>query len=593
MGTTTGVGPVPRRLTPIFRDKDELSASHDLGGELTAALRDSMFLLVICSPASARSKWVTEEILAFKRLYGESRVLALIVAGRPRASDRPGEEDQECFPRTLRHVVGHDGDLSAEIAHPIAADIREGQDSRQLAKMKLIAGLTGIRLDDVVQREAQRRMRRLAYITAASVTGMVVAGGLALYANVQRTEAEHQRHVAEEETVAARAANDFLIGTFRLTNPAKENPRTVTALTILDRGATRVRKELASQPDTEARMLTTVGAAYNNLGLSAEARDLLEQSRPELSRAGEQGARALDQLSYAYIKLGRLDAAMAVLNDAHRQMTRVNSRSVEIMAELEQTKAAIQLADGKPEAAVLSSDRALALFGAARSAPPKSVAQTLKVKGKALSDDGRFGEADAALAKALEIYRESGGDDDLRTGESWLDLALNDLANGNLSQADVRVQKALFVLRHVLDSGNPVLADAISIQGQIYQGEQKLAPAAASLGEAIAIYKAAYGHPHYNIGITLVYLALVESDLGHTAQALADLDEAKHNYDVSYGKLHPNHGDLLVNRARVLAHAGRRKEAAESCAAGIKILDQTLGADAAFTKANVEICAKL
>ena len=211
----------------------------------------------------------------------------------------------------------------------------------------------------------------------------------------------------------------------------------------------------------------------------------------------------------------------------------------------------------------------------------------------AQSDDGQFVAADATLSKALELYRQAVGDDDLATGKAWATLALNDLAAGNLSRAETRVAQALAIERRVLDGGNPALADAISMQGQIFQGEHKLEPAAVALREAIAVYKAAYGHPHYQIGITLVYLALVDSDLGHTAQALADLDEAKHNYDVSYGKLHPNHGDLLVNRARVLAHAGRRKEAGADCAAGLKILGQTLGADAAFTKANVEICAKL
>ena len=552
-----------------------------------------MFLLVICSPASAKSKWVAEEILAFKRIHGESRVLALIVGGRPRASDRPGEEDQECFPRTLRFVVGADGELSDEIAHPIAADIREGQDSRQLAKMKLIAGLTGLRLDDVVQREAQRRMRRLAMITGASVAGMVIAGGLALYANFQRIEAEHQRRVAEQETAAAVAANDFLIGTFRLTNPAKENPRTVTALTILDRGAARVRRELSGQPETESRLLATVGAAYNNLGLSAEASRLLESARPDLRRAGVQGARTLGVLAYAHIQEGRMDAALATVDQAERQLKSEKSANPEFMAELEQTRATILFANGDPKAGLAAADRALALFQAAPNVPAKSVARTLMSKGMAQSDDGQFVAADATLSKALELYRQAVGDDDLATGKAWATLALNDLAAGNLSRAETRVAQALAIERRVLDGGNPALADAISMQGQIFQGEHKLEPAAVALREAIAVYKAAYGHPHYQIGITLVYLALVDSDLGHTAQALADLDEAKHNYDVSYGKLHPNHGDLLVNRARVLAHAGRRKEAGADCAAGLKILGQTLGADAAFTKANVEICAKL
>ena len=56
VGKLTSVGKVPRRLRPIFRDREELPASGDLSAELSAALRQSMFLVIICSPASARSR---------------------------------------------------------------------------------------------------------------------------------------------------------------------------------------------------------------------------------------------------------------------------------------------------------------------------------------------------------------------------------------------------------------------------------------------------------------------------------------------------------------------------------------------------------
>lgn len=54
MGQPTPYGPAPRRLTPIFRDRSDLSAAGDLSGEL-GALRDSLFLIVVCSPAAAKS----------------------------------------------------------------------------------------------------------------------------------------------------------------------------------------------------------------------------------------------------------------------------------------------------------------------------------------------------------------------------------------------------------------------------------------------------------------------------------------------------------------------------------------------------------
>ena len=84
----------------------------------------------------------------------------MIVAGEP------GHADNECFPAPLRFALDANGELTDQIAHPIAADIREGKDGRQLGKLKLVAGLTGLRLDDVVQRETQRRTRRLVVVAS-------------------------------------------------------------------------------------------------------------------------------------------------------------------------------------------------------------------------------------------------------------------------------------------------------------------------------------------------------------------------------------------------------------------------------------------
>ncbi|MDZ4373915.1 MAG: toll/interleukin-1 receptor domain-containing protein, partial [Phenylobacterium sp.] len=241
VGKVTAVGEVPRRLRPIFRDREELPASGDLSAELTAALRGSMFLVVICSPAAAASRWVNEEILQFKRVHGEGRVLALVVDGEPNASAAVGREHRECFPHALRFRMGPDGELSQTPAEPIAADFRREADGPRLATQKLIAGLTGLKLDELVQRETQRRIAQMTAVATGAMVGMVVTGGLAFYANSLRIEANRQRTIAQHEAAAARAAADYLVGTFELSNPATENPRTITALTILDRSAERAR----------------------------------------------------------------------------------------------------------------------------------------------------------------------------------------------------------------------------------------------------------------------------------------------------------------------------------------------------------------
>jgi MTH538 TIR-like domain (DUF1863) len=191
IGKETAIGPVPRRLTPIFRDRDELAASGDLSAGLKDALAAAQFLIVIASPAAAKSVWVNEEVRTFKQVHGEGRVLTVIAEGEP------GGGDAECFPPAVAFRVGRDGVISTERAEPIAADLRPDGDGKRLAKLKLIAGLTGLKLDDLVQREAARRQARMMWLAVAASVLALVMTGLTVVAVRARGEAEHQRAEAD------------------------------------------------------------------------------------------------------------------------------------------------------------------------------------------------------------------------------------------------------------------------------------------------------------------------------------------------------------------------------------------------------------
>jgi tetratricopeptide (TPR) repeat protein len=596
----TAVGTVPRRLHPIFRDRDELPASSDLGAELMAALQRSMFLIVICSPAGAKSHWVDQEILHFKRMHGEGRVLALVVGGIPAASDKDPDSPDEAFPRSLRYRLGEDGELSDVRSEPLAADLRQGGDGKRLAKLKLVAGLTGLRLDDLVQREAQRRTERLALVTAASLSGMVLTGGLALYANarrieanLQRNEANRQRIIAQKEAKAAKAASDYLVGTFELSNPAKENPRTITALTILGRSAERARQELSGQPDIQARLLATLGRAYNNLGLFPESRSALEPSMPQIQAAGPDGSDALLVLATTYLQQSQFEDALNTVKRAEHLLGPDVTQHAATRAAAAALRGRILTQTSDVKRGLAAFDQALAFYKAAPDAAPTDVARALDNRGLLLSDDGQYKAAEQSLRQSLDLYTRYVGENELRTGQVWFALAENSMQANELPTALTQIGRSLAIERKVLETDNPILADSLSLQGQIYQGLGRLPEAERSLRESIAIYKRAYGKPNYPIGIAEVYLGLVQSARGDSSGALATLDDARHNYDVGYGKLHPNHGDLMVNRAKVLAKAGRMREADASCAKGIEILKQTLGPNESFTKSSEADCAKL
>lgn len=198
IGRETGTGLVTARVGKVFRDRDELAVSADLSGEINEALKSTQFLVVLCSPASAKSPWVNQEIINFKRLKGDGSIISVIVDGEPYASTTPGQEGHECFAPALRFQVNDDGTVSDRPAEPIAADMRPHADGKRLAKLKVIAGLLGVGLDELVQRENQRRQRRLALLSAASVAGMVVMSGLTWNAVTSQQLAEERRVRAED-----------------------------------------------------------------------------------------------------------------------------------------------------------------------------------------------------------------------------------------------------------------------------------------------------------------------------------------------------------------------------------------------------------
>jgi tetratricopeptide (TPR) repeat protein len=196
-GKLTETGIIPKRLAPIFRDRHELAAAADLGAEIREALAGSRFLVVLCSPSAARSKWTNAEIDAFKRARPDGCVIAAIVAGEPFASELAGRENEECFPPALRQRYDRRGRPTTRRAEPLAADLREPGDGRRLGLLKIVAAMLGVGLDDLVQRDSLRRQRRLAVIAAASLAGMLVTSSLAVIAMEARDTATEQRRQAE------------------------------------------------------------------------------------------------------------------------------------------------------------------------------------------------------------------------------------------------------------------------------------------------------------------------------------------------------------------------------------------------------------
>lgn len=273
VGRSGPQGRIEKRLGKFFRDRVDLGAHHDLGTEIREALEQSAALIVLCSPHSAGSKYVNEEIRYFKSLGRGAQVFAAIIAGEPHAAGKPGlSASDECFPRALVYRIGSDGALTdePEAVEPIAADLRDKKDGLENGALKLIAGLLDIGLDDLVQREkhAEARRRRQAYAISA-VMGVLAIGagaaGVVAYLNGEKVKSQA---ITLEENYETLAANKIEIEAraAELAVQLRQNQALTTRITSV----VGELSETAGQDDTvpERLLFLSFGA---RLGVSASA----------------------------------------------------------------------------------------------------------------------------------------------------------------------------------------------------------------------------------------------------------------------------------------------------------------------------------
>jgi len=580
VGTPSAFGPVPRRLPPLFRDRDELPASGDLGTELRGALAASRFQIVLCSPRAAASKWVNEEILSFKRVHGENRTLALIVGGEPYTGD-----ERECFPPALRFKLGPDGQLSDDPAEPIAADIRPGKDGRRLALLKLLAGLSGTQLDGLVRRDAARRQRRLMIVTGASLTVAVVTIGLAIYAEAQRREAVRQRQLADRSL-------EFLVGTFAIANPATENPRTITALTVLDRASKRAAVELGDEPAVSARLLRTTGEIYFNLGLQAEAEHDLRKALALEPARSEGRARALLKLASLAGRRSDTRAMVGLIDQAEVAFDRRAANMRDLAAQAQGLRGRAAYLEGRYAAAASLYAEAAGNFAELDGDFREERGQLLMNEAEALIQLRKPAEAKTRHVAATALYISKFGTNDVHTAVAINNEALGDVEAGQYANAEKNLARANAIFERVLEPDHPSIATSQIMMGRVRAKRGNLAGALAAFDRARAIFARLYGADNAAVGDVDFYAGEALGQAANLPAALQRFANTKRIYDASYGPDDPDQAELLLARSRAFAAAKRQAEARQNCEAGLA-LQIRLKSAADLIAATRKSCAAL
>ena len=172
-------------LRPVFFAPTDIQPGG-LSEELKSRLREARNLIVICSPSSARSPWVGEEIRYFHSLGRSAHIHCFIVDGRPGS----GDPQTECFHPVLNEL-GVPEILGANIHEKIY--LRPSL-NRERAYVQMISKLLGIEFDTLWNRHRRIRRRQSASIVAGGVlvTGVIVSAllyGAPLDLSIQFMEA--------------------------------------------------------------------------------------------------------------------------------------------------------------------------------------------------------------------------------------------------------------------------------------------------------------------------------------------------------------------------------------------------------------------
>jgi tetratricopeptide (TPR) repeat protein len=463
VGRETSVGQVPARVTPVFRDRDELHAGADLKASVQEALSRSRWLIVVCTPDAARSPWVNREIIEFKRLRGERHVLALIARGEPFASDMPGREAEECFPPALRRALNDDGQPEGEPLEPIAADMRKHGDGPQRAMLKLLAGMVGVGFDDLVRRDMQRRVRLLSAVAGASVVGVLGFALLAVMAVRARNEAQHQRLQAE-------GLIEFMLGDLR----KKLEP--VGRLEVLDSVGEKALAYYGSQEASNldatalghrSRAMHLIGEIRDLRGNPAEAQAAFEQAAATtaqlLAKAPNDGQRIFDHAQslfwVGYAAWKRADGKTAEARfreylELSERLSATDPANLDWRSEVAfgyVNVGMVQLDTGRPAVALASLERAGALLGELVLSRPdltNELAQNYGWRANALERLGDYVRALDAQERKLALFRSAPDFSKNKTAQFGVVRSLNPisqylLAQGRVHEAQETAQAAL------------------------------------------------------------------------------------------------------------------------------------------------------
>ncbi len=526
--------------------------------------------------------------------------------------------ERDCAPTILKRrlkgdldwitmkALEKDRDRRYDTAHGLAMDIQ-----RHLDDQPVLAGPPGTTY--MVQKFVKRH--RTGVLAGVLMLVTVLLGITGTTVGLIRAVSAERKATLEAAT--ATQVSDFLVDLFEVSDPDQARGNTITAREILDAGASRIGGELAGQPETQARLMNTIGKVYRNLGLYEEAEPLLQTSldlrRETLGDDDLALATSLIELADLHIRLARYDVAEALLQEAMDLMGRHADADRLALAQSIGELASVYRRQGRYDAARPLYERARDLRIAALGPDDPEVARSLNGLAILSYNEGDYEAAEDLYQQALAIWESAYGENhaDVAKGLNNLGLLYHQLER--VDEAEIYYQRAIAIYERVLGPEHPRLGRAVNNLALLYQFQEQYAKAAPLYERALAIREKAVGrdHPdvaqtvnnlanlyrlqgdyaraeplyrraldirertfgpdHQDVAWTLRDLGVLISDRGDPAAALPYLERSLDIFRRANGVDHPELESIYKDYAATLERLGRDEDAAAAAAESARI----------------------
>ena len=337
-----------------------------------------------------------------------------------------------------------------------------------------------------------RFVRRHRLGVAAAVVMLALAGNAIVQSvrhtrqlRVERNQALEAQSLAERKESEARATIDFLIDIFEQSRPNKAQGEELTALEILSRGSQQLNSELHDQPLVRARLLDTIGRAYNALGVEDQAEPMLlealELRRQHLGDDDPETAQSLTSLAAFERTRGRPTQAVELFRQALKiQRTALGEDHVTVAATRRDLAASLRYV-GELEEADRLSEQALRALETALGANARATLIATTIRAQVLTALTRWSEAEQLYLDLVDRQLDVLGTSHPDVAATMNNLAYLYVQSGQPEEGEPWYRRALEISVPVLGEDHPHVAltrqnlvSALAQQGRLAESETVL-----------------------------------------------------------------------------------------------------------------------